>query len=81
MHARPNLGGPDETAWLRLGASLSSMSLLEPDDLAALALADTAAVCAAIDAGVSPTTASSTEQTMVQAVLSGHCSDMPRAAT
>jgi hypothetical protein len=75
-HAAPKLGGPDETAWLDLGAALRVKSLLEPGDVAALALANTRAVCAAIGAGVSPAPGSSAEQTMLQAVLTGQCSDL-----
>jgi hypothetical protein len=76
-HARPMFGGQDELAWLRLGAPVAAGRLLsDPNDLGALALADTATVSAAVAAGIVPPSGSSIEQKMVSAVLTGHCSDV-----
>ncbi|WP_160110809.1 NACHT domain-containing protein [Mycolicibacterium houstonense] len=76
-HARPMFGGPDELAWLRLGAPVAAGRLLdEINDLPALALADFAAVSAGVAAGIAPLSGSSVESKMVRAVLTGHCSDV-----
>jgi hypothetical protein len=80
-HARPELGGPEETAWLRLGASLTLGRFLGLDDIKRLALTDISAMRAAIETAVSPPSGSAVEQSMVRAVLSGHCSDLAVAQT
>jgi hypothetical protein len=80
-HARPELGGKDELAWLRLGAPIAAGRLLEPHDLDVLALADTPTISAAVAAGVAPPRGSSMEAKMLTAVLSGHCSDVAAPRT
>ena len=75
-HARPKLGSPDETAWLRLGASLTLGRILGPDDVQKLALNDVTSIRAAIETAISPPANSAIEQSMVRAVLSGHGSDL-----
>jgi hypothetical protein len=79
--ARPELGGPEETAWLRLGASLTLGRFLGPDDIPRLALTDIAAIRAATESAISPSPGSAVEQSMVRAVLSGQCSDLAVAHT
>ncbi|MCV7072001.1 hypothetical protein H7H73_18080 [Mycobacterium rufum] len=74
--ARPKLGSPDETAWLRLGASLTLGRVLGPDDVQKLALNDVTSIRAAIETAISPPSNSAIEQSMVRAVLSGHGSDL-----
>nr|WP_271209867.1 NACHT domain-containing protein [Rhodococcus wratislaviensis]GLK34654.1 hypothetical protein GCM10017611_15030 [Rhodococcus wratislaviensis] len=67
--------GTRQVAWLRLGEPVQAAIYVDPDGVAKLDLSDDSAVAAGVGAGVMPDPGSRLEERMIQAVLSGQCSD------
>ncbi|MYV97431.1 ATP-binding protein [Streptomyces sp. SID3343] len=79
-HMRAAIGTNDERAWLTIGAALAAASRTEGSDLEGLNLDDPHIATAAVAVGLPAEAGSTTEKTLVRAVLDGHCSDVECAS-
>ncbi|WP_433616783.1 NACHT domain-containing protein [Dactylosporangium sp. CA-139114] len=74
-HMEQAIGTRAEIAWLRVGAHFFGGNDLGPDTIVKLDLTAPGAAEAALSAAVNPPIGSAAEQQLIEAVLSGACSD------
>ena len=75
-HLNTAAGGPDEDAWLAVGAVAQVGQHVAPQDVPPVALHTFATAADTVAAGLTPPEGTALESRLVETVLAGHCSDV-----